>query len=339
MRRFPQKFGRRWCSGIGALAVLATLAPVHPASAEPVDLLAIAEQTEPAVVEIDTRLDYQGAIGNGTGVVIGGGQVLTNFHVVQGADAITATVGGSSYPAVLLGFDRQHDIALIELQGGGGVPSASLGDSSPVAIGDPVVAIGNHDGTNGSYVRSLGEVTELGRDLAVEDAFTGNQELLTDLIGVAADVRAGDSGGALVNADGEVIGVITAATVTFRMDPAGAGYAIPINTALGIANQIRSGAPTDSVHIGPPTLLGVGVTVSDQSDYGLVIGDVITSGPASTAGLMPGDVLTAVNGSPVDSATALTTILDRLYPGDVVELVWLDQYGEERTGKAPLYAG
>lgn len=333
-----QRFGLRCAASFAAVVALtALLAPTPQAGAVPVDLNAVAAQSEPAVVEIDTQINYQGVIGNGTGFVIGsGGEVLTNFHVVQGADVITATVGGATYPAVLLGFDRQHDIALIQIQGAPALPALPLGNSSAVAVGDPVVAIGNHDGTNGSYVRAPGTVAELGRDLPVEDTITGNKEMLTDLIAVAADVRAGDSGGPLVNAAGEVIGVIVAATVNFRGVPVGEGFAIPFNTALGIANQVRSGVPTDAVHIGPPTLLGVGVNTGDQGDVGLVLADVMVGGPASLAGLMPGDMLLSIDGSSVDTATALTTILDRHYRGDVVELVWLDQYGIERTGKATL---
>lgn len=336
----------RWVRRLAALTsslivVMAFLSPAGPAQAAPVDLTAVAAALEPAVVEIDTRVDYQGAIGNGTGFLIGaGGEVLTNFHVVQGADVITASVGGRSYPAALLGFDRQHDIALLQLQGAGPLPTVALGDSATVAIGDPIVSIGNADGTNGAYTRSSGTVTELGVSLPVEDAFTGNKETMTDLIGVAADVRAGDSGGPLVNAGGQVVGVIVAATVTFRMAPAGEGFAVPINTAVGIANQIRSGVPTDAVHIGYPTLLGVGINAAQQGDGGLVLADVMPGGPASSAGLLAGDILLAVDGAPVNSATALTTILDRHYPGDVVTLDWIDQWsGQQRTGQATLYAG
>lgn len=338
MTRLPRTFRWPGAAVISALVLLAALVSPTPAAlAEPTDLIAVAAQTEPAAVEIDTRIDYQGATANGTGFVIGsGGEVITNFHVVQGADAITANVGGQRYPAVLLGFDRTHDIALLQIQGAPPLPTVPLGNSSSVVIGEPVVAIGNHDGTNGVYVRSPGQVTELGRDLPVEDAFTGNKEMLTDLIGVAADVRAGDSGGPLVNAAGQVIGVIVAATVTFRMAPAGEGFAIPINTALGVANQVRSGVPTDAVHIGPPTLLGVGVSAANQSDTGLILNDVMLDGPAYAAGLIAGDVLLSVDGNPINSATALTAVLDRHYSGDVVDLVWIDQSGIQRDGKATL---
>ena len=107
------------------VAVLALVAPVHPATsmAAPGDPLAAASQVEPAVARIDTELHYQNAIGNGTGIVLDpGGQVMTNFHVVAGADLITATVVGRSFPAEFVGYDRRHDIAVLRLLGGGGLP-------------------------------------------------------------------------------------------------------------------------------------------------------------------------------------------------------------------------
>ena len=105
---------RPWVTLLIALAaIVALVAPLHPApaAAAPVDPVAAAAQVEPAVVRIDTEIDYQNAIGVGTGVVLDpGGQVLTNFHVVQGADRIHATVAGRSFPAELVGYDRRHDL-------------------------------------------------------------------------------------------------------------------------------------------------------------------------------------------------------------------------------------
>ncbi len=130
----------------------------------------------------------------------------------------------------------------------------------------------------------------------------------------------------------------TAATVNYRFAPGGKGFAIPINQALAIADQIRSRAPSDTVHIGPPTLLGVGVAAGDQgADVpGVIIREALRGGPAEAAGLVNGDVLTTIDGAPLDSATALTQILDRHYPGDVIDLTWVDRSGQQRSGKATL---
>jgi serine protease Do len=135
-----------------------------------------------------------------------------------------------------------------------------------------------------------------------------------------------------------VVGVTTAATVNYRFAPGGKGFAIPINQALGIADQIRARAPSDTVHVGPPTLLGVGVAAGDQGEGvpGVIIREALRGGPAEAAGLASGDVLTSIDGAPLDSATTLTRLLDRHYPGDVVDLTWIDRSGAQRTGKATL---
>jgi serine protease Do len=322
--------------------VLAFVAPVFPATsaAQPGDPVAAANQIEPSVVRVDTVLDYQHAYGTGTGIVLDpGGQVLTNYHVVQGADTINGTVGGRSFPATLVGYDRGHDIAVLQLQGAGGLVPAPLGDSAALGRGEPVVALGNANGTGAPLTREVGSVTAFGRTVNAEDALTGSSDQINGLIEFAAPVRAGDSGGPVVNGAGQVVGITTAASVNYRMGPGGKGFAIPINDALGIANQIRGGARTNDIHIGPPALLGVGVRTADRDAPGVVIQEVLRGGPAEAAGLLDGDVLTAVDGAPLDSATALTYALDRHYPGDVVDLTWLDRAGQERTGKATLAPG
>jgi serine protease Do len=318
-----------------ALTALFTLVtPV--AVAAPGDPIGAAAQVEPSVVRIDTEIDYQGAFGNGAGIVIDpNGQVLTNFHVVSGADRITATVGGRSYPAELVGYNRRRDIAVLQLLGGAGLPAAPIGDSGALAAGEPVVALGNANGTGGPLTREVGTVTAFGRTVSAEDSLTGSKEQLTGLIEFAAPVVAGDSGGPVVNGAGQVVGVTTAASVTFQFGPGGEGFAIPINDAMGIANQIRSRAPSADIHIGPPALLGVGVRTA-QRGPGVLIAEVLRGGPAERAGLVGGDVLTVINGTPLDSATTLTYVLDRHYPGDVIDLTWLDVNGVERTGKATL---
>jgi serine protease Do len=325
---------------IALFAVMALVAPIRPgiAAAAPLDTAIAA--VEPAVVQIDTTIDYQHAVGAGTGFLLNpGGEVLTNFHVVQGADVITAhNVGtGQSFGVDLVGYDRTHDIALLQLRGAGGLPVAPLGNSASVVVGQPAVAIGNAN-PGGPPTREPGAISRLDRTIDAKDALTGSSDELNGLIEVAANVRAGDSGGPLVNGSGQVIGVITAATVNYRFAPGGKGFAIPINQALGIADQIRSRAPSDTVHIGPPTLLGVGVASGDQNADvpGVLIREALRGGPAAQAGIVDGDVLVSIDGAPLDSATTLTRILDRHYPGDVVDLTWVDRSGQQRVGKATL---
>jgi S1-C subfamily serine protease len=330
-----------WWRTTIVIAVCSTLAVVAPApaSAVPVDMTVAIGQVAPAVTRIDTTINYQHAIGAGTGVVLDpGGAVLTNFHVVQGADSITATVAGQSFPADLVGYDREHDIAVLQLRGAGGLPVGPIGDSSRLAEGDPVVALGNAGGSESPLTQEAGEVVGFGRTISAKDELTGTANQMTGLIEFAAPVRAGDSGGPLVNGAGQVVGVTTAATLNFRMGPGGKGFAIPINDAMAVAGQIRSGAPNDSVHIGPPTLLGVGVSAREQQQGlpGVIIHEVLRGGPAQQAGLLDGDVLVSIDGVQLNSATSLTTVLDRHYPGDVVDLVWIDRGGQQHNGKAAL---
>jgi S1-C subfamily serine protease len=337
-------FGSRWRLVVGmAAAVAVSVVTVGPASAAPVDLSAAIAQVEPATVRIDTVINYQHAIGAGTGIILDpGGAILTNFHVVQGADSITATALGVPYPVDLVGYDRGHDIAVLQMRGtAGGLPAAVIGDSSALAVGDPVVALGNARGSGNPLTNEAGTVTGFGRTITAKDELTGSAEQMTGLIEVAAPVRAGDSGGPLINSRGEVVGVTTAASVNFRMGPGGEGFAIPINDALAVAGQIRSRTPTATVHIGPPTLLGVGVSPSDQSESlpGVLLREVLRGGPAQQAGLLDGDVLLSINGEQLNSATGLTDVLDRHYPGDVVDLVWIDRSGHQLSGKAALSAG
>ncbi|MDQ2638121.1 MAG: S1C family serine protease [Actinomycetota bacterium] len=323
---------------VALAAILALVAPLSPATsvAAPGDPLAAAAQVEPAVVRIDTEIDYQNAIGNGAGIVLDpNGQVLTNFHVVSGADRINASVGGRTYPAELVGYDRGHDIAVLQLIGAMGLPPAPIGDSAALVSGEPVVALGNALGTNQPLTREVGTVTGFGRTVNAEDTLTGSKDELTGLIEIAAPVVAGDSGGPVVNTAGQVVGITTAASVNYVLGPGGEGYAIPINEAMAIADQIRSRVPSDSVHIGPPTLLGVGVRTA-QRGPGVFIAEVLRGGPAERAGLADGDTLLVLDGVPLDSATTLTYVLDRHYPGDVIDLTWLDRNGQQRTGKAAL---
>ncbi|MGV0835736.1 S1C family serine protease [Mycolicibacterium thermoresistibile] len=333
---------RSWLFLIAVVATLGLVAPPFPATsvAQPPDVIAAADQVEPAVVRIDTRIDYQRAIGVGAGVVLSPhGEVLTNFHVVQGADDITGTVNGVPFAADLIGYNRRQDVAVLQLHGAGGLPVAPIGDSTQMTPGEPVVALGNANGTHAPLTREVGTVTEFGRTVTAEDILTGSSEELSGLFEFAAPVRAGDSGGPVVNSAGQVVGITTAASVNFRMGPGGRGFAIPVNDAMAIADQIRARVPSDSVHIGPPTLLGVGVrTAPLRGRPGVLIQDVLRGGPAEAAGLRSGDVLIGLDGTPLDSATTLTYTLDRRYPGDVVDLVWIDAAGQERTGKAVLTA-
>lgn len=318
-------------------AALSLIAPLAPAQAAPVDIDAASAQVEPAVVRIDTAVDYQGVVGLGTGFVIDpNGQILTNFHVVQGADRITGTVGGRPYAGQLVGYDRKRDVAVVQLIGATGLPVAPIGDVNILAPGEPVVALGNAMGSAAPLTREVGTLTAFGRTVEAEDTLTGSTDELDGLFEFAAPVRAGDSGGPVVNSAGQVVGVTTAASVNFRMGPGGKGFAIPINDAMAVASQIRAGIRSDTVHIGPPTLLGVGVRTAPRDAPGVLIQEVMVGGPADQAGLLAGDIITTLDGVVLDSTNTLTSVLDRHYPGEVLDLTWIDGTGQSRSGKVLL---
>src|SRR5690242_18265069 len=198
----PPPRPRTWPLLVAALvAVVALLAPAYVqtrplAFAQPGDPMQVSPAgAEQGMVKIHTTVDYQGVVGYGAGIVLSpDGIVLTNNHVIAGADTINATnVGtGQSFPAQLLGYDRTNDIAVIQLTGAAGLPTAPIGDSNSVVVGEPVVSLGNATGNN-SISREQGQVSSLGQDIVAEDDLTGSSEQLSGLIGVAAPVRPGDS--------------------------------------------------------------------------------------------------------------------------------------------------
>lgn len=334
----------------GLIAAPAHAAPLTPLSPHipltPLDQAAVMSMVTPGLVDINTTLQYQGAVGAGTGIVLDpNGEVLTNNHVIEGSTEISAVslADGRTYGVDVLGYDRASDIALIRLRGASGLPTAVLGTSSTVAVGDPIATLGNAGGAGGAPSFSPGNVTELGSSVRAQDESGGGERELTDLIRVAANVRPGDSGGALVNAAGQVVGVNVAATLTYQMGGVrgGEGFAIPIDRALAIANQIRAGVASNTIHIGDTAFIGIGIADAHPGDEptGAVVRQVLPGTPASQAGLVSGDVITAVDGVPIHVASDLSDIMDRHHPGDTIALNWLDRSGLAHTANVVLAAG
>ncbi len=328
------------------VALLTPLSGPATAQAEPMDPAVVA-QVEAGMVQITALVDFQGLVSNGTGIVLTpDGQVLTNRHVIAGANTIQALsmANGTTYDADVIGYDRQSDVALLQLRGAFGLPVAPLGDSDSLALGDTVLTIGNANGTGKPLTHESGAVTNLSRSISAEDELTGTANNMGGMIESSTNLRSGDSGGALVNSSGQVVGMNAAATLNFKVDgqstPAGEGFAIPINRALGIVNQIRSGVSTPNVHIGPSAMLGIGISAGGKPrPDGLPVRSTLRGGPAELAGLQPGDIITRIDGIPVDSANTLTGLLDQRFPGNVIDLDWIDRMGNPRNAKVPLAAG
>ena len=330
----------------GVIAAPAPATPI-PAPRAPLDQSALLSQVVPGLVDINTTLSYQGAVGAGTGILLSpDGEVLTNNHVIEGATDITAVslANSRTYPVDVIGFDRASDIALVRLRGATGLPTAILGTSSTLAVGDPIAAIGNSNGSSAPPSYAPGTVTEIGASVRASDESGGGARELYDLIRVAAEIRPGDSGGPLVNGVGQVVGVNVAATLTYRMGgvTGGEGFAIPIDRALGIANQIRSGVISDSIHLGDTAFIGVGIADSSpmsRGPAGAVVRQVLPGTPAGQIGLFSGDVITAVDGIPINSAEDLSNVMDQRRPGDIIMLTWIDRAGIPRSAPLVLAKG
>ncbi len=321
----------------------------------------VANKVEPGVVDINSQLKYENGAAAGTGMVLSAnGLVLTNNHVVDGSTSLHATLvtGGKTYRAQVLGVDPVDDVALIKLEGASGLKTVSVGDSAKVTLGTGVVAIGNAGGAGGNPTVTSGSITALNRTITASDSGSGaNSETLHGMLQTNAPIAAGDSGGPLANAAGQVIGMDTAAN-SQSLGGAGTnmGFAIPINKALTIAKQIAGGKAGPHILIGQAGFMGIGVdSISDAqqclassgigANYqvpvksGALICSVYPGTPAAKAGLVAGDVITTVNGQPVSSANGLTTIMRKYKPGSTVSIRYVTASQQSHTSSLTLIAG
>ncbi len=319
-------------------------APTAPSTTPPaatIDKDGLSVKVNPAIVDINTTLGLQGARAAGTGIVLtASGVILTNNHVIAGATKISVVdVGdGRTYSGTVLGYTQSEDIAVVQLSDASGLATANLGNSDEVEVGQAIMALGNAGGVGGTPVAVTGTVTGLDKAITATDE-SGGAEHLTGLIEIAAEIQPGDSGGPLVNADGEVVGVDTAATTGFRYQASGGrGYAIPINAAMTLANQIIAGHASDTIHIGSTAFLGV-QTQAQQGVSGASVAGVVSGSPAAGAGIAVGDVITSLDGSTVDSPTRIGALMVSHHPGDTVSVGWVDRDGTRHEKTVTLVEG
>jgi S1-C subfamily serine protease/lysophospholipase L1-like esterase len=322
----------------------------------------IAQRVDPALVDIVSTNSAAGSTSAGTGIVLtSNGEILTNNHVIRGATSIKVTdVGnGKTYTATVVGYDASDDVAVIQLQNASGLTTASLGDSSSVASGDTVTALGNAGGKGGTPSVASGTVTALGQSITASDEGSGVSENLTGLIQTNADIQPGDSGGALVNSHGQVIGMNTAASTGFQFQGQSGSqggqeqaYAIPIDSALTTAKQIEGGNGSSTIHIGATAFLGIETSGSDSSGSsgfggfggqdsgtGVTIAGALSGSPAASAGLTQGDTITSVGGQSVSSASDIQQVLVKYHPGDKISVSWQDASGQSHTSTVTLTSG
>lgn len=303
----------------------------------------IYRQSAPAIANIVTRtVEYDffynpvPVEGAGSGFLIDtSGHILTNNHVVEGAQTIEVTLGDQSrYKAKLIGADTRNDIALIQIDPKGRkITPLPLGDSRNLLVGQRVLAIGNPFGFQSTL--TTGIVSSLGRTVQ-----TGDTTFIDDAIQTDAAINRGNSGGPLMNSHGEVIG-INSAIVSPSGTNAGIGFAIPINTAKRVAAELITQGHVSRAVLGIEGRAiwpDLAEALSLPVQQGLLVERVVTGGPAAKAGIrggnrsvlaglqelrIGGDVLIAINGKTVTNQNDLNLMLNRSQPGDKVTLTIL----------------
>jgi serine protease Do len=276
--------------------------------------------------------------GLGSGFAIaGGGYVLTNAHVVEGAvEIVVSTIDGSDHPAEMVGIDQLSDLALLKVDAE--LPVPQFGDSDNLVTGEPAIAIGNPFGyllSNVEPTVTAGVISGVGRHI-IPSAFTQEGDagtIYADMIQTDASINPGNSGGPLVNAEGQVIG-INSAIFSRSGGSQGLGFAIPINRARRIAEQLRTDGQVRRPWVG----LDVGPAESDRTGRrrGATIVRVAPDSPADRAGLKEGTEVVAVQGRPVKSPLDWEAELLDVSPGQTINLTVRDSRGREEDFILPV---
>ncbi|HEX6350979.1 MAG TPA: trypsin-like peptidase domain-containing protein [Candidatus Dormibacteraeota bacterium] len=325
-------------TAVFAVATRATLAhfAAAPAASASTSANPIAAVTH-AIVAVNTTLAGIGGSGSaaGTGIIVSShGLVLTNNHVVKGSTSIEVSFQdrAGSYAATVVGVDPADDVALIQVQGVSGLPTVTLGDSSSVRVGEAVVAIGNALGRGGAPSVTAGQITAVDQSITASDGSSSEQ--LDGLIQMDAAISPGDSGGALVNSAGRVIGMITAGESTSRRQTfTTVGFAIPSNTAASVARQIESGQGGPNIYVGQTGYLGVAVGSEARVEA------VAPGSPAAEAGITAGSTISDIGGVAVSGPSDLGPAIWSHAAGERVQITWTDASGRRHSASVTLAAG
>jgi len=288
--------------GAGASGTTATPAPVAP-SAQSVEqqYVDVVKTVGPSVVLVSTNR------GLGSGIVFDTrGDIVTNNHVVSGSHTFQVTLAsGKQYPARLVGGFPADDLAVLHISAPGLV-AAEFADSKNLLVGDIALAIGNPLGLQSSVTEGI--VSALGRTVNEDNGVT-----LPDVIQTSAAINPGNSGGALVNLQGQVIGIPTLAATDPQLgggSAPGIGFAISSNMVKNIATQLINQGTVTNTDRGY-----LGVQVGTTTSGGVLVIQVEQGGPAAAAGIKAGDVITAVNGTATPDPTTLSDVIAGLKPG------------------------
>ena len=295
----------------------------------------IAESVSDSVVSIMTETrttSYWGqdssSTAAGSGMIISeDGYILTNKHVIEGANQIyVALDDGTIYEDVeVVATDPLNDVAFLKIRGASHLTPIALGDSTTLSVGQQVIAIGNALGVYSNTVTS-GIISGTGRSITATDESYTMYETLSDMIQTDAAINGGNSGGPLVNAAGEAIGINTAVSA----DGDNVGFAIPITSVKGMVKQLLETGEAERSYLGltyitlTPTVaetynlpVETGAYVNSGSNGGSAI---LEGGPADQAGIQDGDIITEVNGVKVGAAGSVTTLIGAYAPGDTIQV-------------------
>ena len=288
----------------------------------------VAEMVSPSVVVITTEQvvysqwswygQSQVESGAGSGVIISSdGYILTCAHVVSGASNITVTIGDKDYPATLVGEDTTSDIAVVKVDATGLTP-ATVGNSDGLKVGESVMAVGNPLGELGGTVTS-GIVSALNRSVSIQSTSSVNT---MSLIQMDASVSPGNSGGGLFNMNGELIGLVNAKSSS--SDAEGLGFAIPINDAIQVAQDLlENGYVSGRPYMGITYIAVTDAQTAAQFNvnaYGVYVVDVVQGGPADKAGLKVGDRIVSIDGTEIAQKDDLGTLMQQHTAGDTLSI-------------------
>ena len=288
----------------------------------------VADLVSPSVVVITTEQvvysqwswygQNQVESGAGSGVIISSdGYILTCAHVVDGASNITVTINDKDYTATLVGEDTTSDIAVIKIDANGLTP-ATVGDSDSLKVGQNVMAVGNPLGELGGTVTG-GMISALNRSVTIQGSSSVNT---MSLIQMDASVSPGNSGGGLFNMNGELVGIVNAKSSS--SDAEGLGFAIPINDAIKVAQELlENGYVTGRPYLGITYLAVTDAQTASQlgvNAYGVYVVEVVKGGPAEKAGLQAGDRIVSVDGTEIASKDDLGTLMQKHAAGDTLSI-------------------
>lgn len=303
-----------------------TVSPVVP----------IAEKVSPSIVAISLKTrsrDFFGRVyegsGTGSGIIIDNqGHIVTNNHVVEGANDIMVILNdGKELEATLVGRDSQTDLAVIKVDPAG-LKVAELGDSSKLKVGELAVAIGSPMGTEYAGSVTAGIVSGLNRKVSVGDNSI-------KLIQTDAAINPGNSGGALVNSDGQVVGINTIKFADTTVE--GMGFAIPINEAKPIIQSLISQKKVSRPYLG---IQGITLTKEDAEQYklpqGVYVNSVVAYSGAERSGIKKGDIITKMDGKSVTTIEELIEAIGKHKVGDVVQVEIYDQLDNYKTVSVKL---